>query len=157
MKSEKGIYRKYLIPKCPMCGKGVSPASHLNCNRTIQKETLWIDISTGKIICDSCHFQKDLTTTENLCSCGAIFRGGYLWQELGFEYGKVINFEWFRALEISKGSLKTKFVRWAFPFPEYEALKGYKVKNGCNYICFLTFDDAINYIKKENTKHGFYS
>lgn len=150
-----GSLRKYLIPKCPHCGKDATPASHLHCNRTRQKETLWIDIRTGTIVCDSCNYHKELTTTENLCSCGAIFKGGYLWKEMIFEYEKVMNLEWFKALQISKGDLKTRVVRYAYLFPEYVASKGYKVRGRFGDMFFSTIDTAMDYIKREIATHDF--
>lgn len=138
--------RRYTLPKCPMCGKS-SLASHLHCKRTTPKATLWIDIETGSIVCDSCDYKRDLTSSRNLCSCGAIYKGGYLYKEMSFEYEKLMNYEWFRALEINKGCIKPQFIQWAFPFPEYEACLGYKVRYGLGYKWFKTFNEAIAYAK----------
>lgn len=153
MKNENGIYRKYLIPKCPMCGKESTFAFHLKCKRKsseskFQHETLWINLLTGLIECEGCDYKKDISNIENLCTCGAIFSGGQLWEGMFTEISIVEDFAWFKLLKISKGSITPRFIRWAFLFPEYHN-GSYKVKDGSGYRLFPSIDSANDFIRRK--------
>jgi hypothetical protein len=113
-------WRRKTLPPCPVCRQPTVHAWHHGCPSPLGRleapgrGSTYIDIATGLVHCVLCNTAAPIEDWHSLCSCGAVFEGGEIWEGMAAEIGKVGDLQWARAAGIRRGTLEITFLGWWF-------------------------------------------
>jgi hypothetical protein len=102
-------WRRHTVPRCPSCKRGAVNALHRSCDGA-----LYVDMATGRVHCTGCGRNWAFTNWKSYCRCGAVFKGGELWEGMKAEMGQAGEFSWLKVQGRRKGTLKTTMLGWSF-------------------------------------------